>query len=190
MKETKINVSISLRKNINYLADHLRYRLFLNDDLLVERDWIWNSVTKIQEEILIDLDTLTSFQNQFKIQQLTEYGQFHHNIGKKQYFGLTIDNQIFKSDPALIENSYDISAMSKSDIEIIEKLDKDCIIYSESGKKESYAFSQDAETSILNEIYQIYYGLFFEISDIIGDDIKDIKLTTYPDKQIAEFNIR
>ena len=80
--------------------------------------------------------------------------------------------------------------MSKSDIEIIEKLDKDCIIYSESGKKESYAFSQDAETSILNEIYQIYYGLFFEISDIIGDDIKDIKLTTYPDKQIAEFNIR
>ena len=137
MKETKINLSINLRKNINHLVDNLRYRLFLNDDLLVERDWIWDSATKIHEEILIDLDALTSFQNQFKIQQLTEYGQFHHNIGKKQYFGLTIDNQIFKSDPALIENSYDISAMSKSDIEIIEKLDNDNISYSESGEKET-----------------------------------------------------
>ena len=190
MKETKINLSINLRKNINHLVDNLRYRLFLNDDLLVERDWIWDSATKIHEEILIDLDALTSFQNQFKIQQLIEDRQYHYNYEKKQYFGLTLDNKIFESNFGLIDIPYDISAMSKSDIEIIEKLDKDCIIYSESGKKESYAFSQDAETSILNEIYQIYYGLFFEISDIIGDDIKDIKLTTYPDKQIAEFNIR
>ena len=180
MKETKINVSISLRKNINYLADHLRYRLFLNDDLLVERDWIWDSATKIHEEILIDLDALTSFQNQFKIQQLIEDRQYHYNYEKKQYFGLTLDNKIFESNFGLIDIPYDISTMSKSDIEIIEKLDNDNISYSESGEKESYFISKN----------MTYYDLVLEMHDITGDDIKDIKLTTYPDKQIAEFNIR
>ena len=33
-----------------------RYRLYINEDLLTERDWIWELNTSIEEDIWVDLD--------------------------------------------------------------------------------------------------------------------------------------
>jgi hypothetical protein len=35
------------------------YRLYVNDDLLTERTWIWNKNTKIKENVLIELEKAT-----------------------------------------------------------------------------------------------------------------------------------
>jgi hypothetical protein len=41
------------------MGDDPRYRLFLNDDLLIERTWIWKSGAVIKENLIVDLPLAT-----------------------------------------------------------------------------------------------------------------------------------
>lgn len=50
------------------MAYNLRYRLFINDDLLTERDWIWGDSAIIEEEIWVDTDLLDD-QIEFRLEQ-------------------------------------------------------------------------------------------------------------------------
>lgn len=178
MKETKINVSISLRKNINHGGwNGLMYRLFLNSDLLTERTWIWDSKTKIEEEILIDSDVLDSRQNQLILKQ--EYASPYismSNSYKNHYFGINLNK---KSDCL---NSNLITPIK------IEDLNKDEINFL--SETDSYFSVDDKEYDFLNILLlPTSTQLLLEMTNINSDRINSITLTTYSDSQIAEFDI-
>lgn len=52
---------VSLRVEVHALQpnwieyENNKYRIFVNDDLITERTWIWNMNTFVEEEILVDV---------------------------------------------------------------------------------------------------------------------------------------
>ncbi len=52
---------VSLRVQVHALQpnwiehENNRYRLYVNDDLITERTWIWNLDTYVEEELLVDV---------------------------------------------------------------------------------------------------------------------------------------
>ena len=52
---------VSLRVQVHCLQpnwieyENSRYRLYVNDDLITERTWIWNMNTYIEESLLVDV---------------------------------------------------------------------------------------------------------------------------------------
>lgn len=52
---------VSLRVQVHALKpnwiehENNRYRLYVNDDLITERTWIWNLNTYVEEELLVDV---------------------------------------------------------------------------------------------------------------------------------------
>lgn len=69
---TAVNLTVDVQCNINYqsveksvlhidvnnnaVAD-IAYRLYINDIMIIERQWIWGNINFIKENILIDIPT-------------------------------------------------------------------------------------------------------------------------------------
>lgn len=53
---TKIGVEVHCLQPTWANIEKCSYRLYLNDELMTERTWIWNINTYIDEELLVDVD--------------------------------------------------------------------------------------------------------------------------------------
>lgn len=56
MKETNITVEVHALQPRWIDLEKARYRLYVNDDLLTERSWIWNQQIFIKENLSVYLD--------------------------------------------------------------------------------------------------------------------------------------
>lgn len=56
---TDINISVEIHPIApnRIKRDQPKYRIYINDELIVERTWIWNKLAYIEEKILVDLPT-------------------------------------------------------------------------------------------------------------------------------------
>jgi hypothetical protein len=59
MNEVNITVQICCLKPSWVSYEKNKYRLYINDEMLVERSWIWNINTVINEDIWVDLTPTT-----------------------------------------------------------------------------------------------------------------------------------
>lgn len=59
MNEVNIKVQVHCPKPSWVVAEKNRYRLYINDDMLTERSWIWSINTVIDEDIWISLASNT-----------------------------------------------------------------------------------------------------------------------------------
>ena len=55
MNEVNIKVQVHCLKPSWVVAEKHRYRLYINDDMLTERSWIWDINTVIAEDIWVNL---------------------------------------------------------------------------------------------------------------------------------------
>jgi hypothetical protein len=56
MKETKITVEVHALQPQWIVTEKSKYRLYVNDDLITERTWIWDSQTFIEEDMQINAE--------------------------------------------------------------------------------------------------------------------------------------
>ena len=54
---TDINISVEIHPIApnRIKRDQPKYRIYVNEELIVERTWIWNKLAYIQENLLVDL---------------------------------------------------------------------------------------------------------------------------------------
>lgn len=55
MSEVNLKVQVHCLQPGWIEHENSRYRLYVNDDLITERTWIWNMDTYIEEELLVDV---------------------------------------------------------------------------------------------------------------------------------------
>jgi|LauGreDrversion4_1035100.scaffolds.fasta_scaffold480534_1 hypothetical protein len=55
MNEVNIKVQVHCLKPSWVVAEKHRYRLYINDDMLTERSWIWGINTVIDEDIWVNI---------------------------------------------------------------------------------------------------------------------------------------
>ena len=60
MNEVNIKVQVHCLKPSWVVAEKHRYRLYVNDDMLTERSWIWDINTVIDEDIWVNLQPDTT----------------------------------------------------------------------------------------------------------------------------------
>ena len=62
MNEIQLDVEVHCLQPRWVADEHSKYRLYLNGELLTERDWIWTQETYIQERVIVDIarDTVHS----------------------------------------------------------------------------------------------------------------------------------
>ena len=60
MNEVNIKVQVHCLKPSWVVAEKHRYRLYINDDMLTERSWIWDINTVIAEDIWVNLQLDTT----------------------------------------------------------------------------------------------------------------------------------
>jgi hypothetical protein len=57
MIETYLDVEVHCLQPRWVADEHSKYRLYINDELLTERDWIWAQDTYIHENMLVEVPT-------------------------------------------------------------------------------------------------------------------------------------
>lgn len=55
MKEVHISVEIHCLEPRWVEQEHSRYRLYLDDEMLTERDWVWSQDTLIREYLVVEV---------------------------------------------------------------------------------------------------------------------------------------
>jgi hypothetical protein len=88
MNIVKINVEVHCLKPGWVSFENNRYRLYINNDLLTERNWIWDLNTKIDENIFVDLPKNSD--NIIKLEPIVE----HNSVAKFALYNLRIDDEI------------------------------------------------------------------------------------------------
>jgi hypothetical protein len=91
---------VSLRVQVHCLQpnwikhENSRYRLYVNDDLITERTWIWNMNTYIEEELLVEVTEKISHIIRLETildnpRSLTQFGlqNFYVNGWPKPHYG-------------------------------------------------------------------------------------------------------
>lgn len=91
---------VSLRVQVHCLQpnwiehENSRYRLYVNDDLITERTWIWNMNTYVEESLLVDVPENISHTIRLETildnpRSLTQFGlqNFHVNGWPKPHYG-------------------------------------------------------------------------------------------------------
>jgi hypothetical protein len=96
MNIVKINVVVYCLKFTWDDSKNYRYRIYINDDLLTERTWSWDTNTKINENIIVDLPRNSD--NTIKIEAITtSLESSFHNPTKFILSNLQIDDQVIDS---------------------------------------------------------------------------------------------
>lgn len=56
---TDVNISVEIHPIApnRIKRDQPKYRIYIDDELIVERTWIWNKLAYIEENLLVDLPT-------------------------------------------------------------------------------------------------------------------------------------
>jgi len=102
MSDVNITVQVHCLKPSWISYEKNKYRLFINDEMLVERSWIWDINTVIHEDIWVDLAPTTV--NSISIESILEPGD---STAKFLLMNLKVNN-----DPVVIDYNSEQSELS------------------------------------------------------------------------------
>ena len=84
MSEVNLRVQIQCLQPSWIEHERSSYRLYVNDDLLTERTWIWNFNTVIEEELLVNVTTHES--HQIRLETLLDDPRSMTQFGLRNFF--------------------------------------------------------------------------------------------------------